>query len=383
MDYTAPASEAAAMKTLTGYPNNIAHEIVGKVTRKGCIFFKRRHSVLIVNNNMQSVKGYVALLTDRKVLPGKAATVSSVTDLSDLNEGDVILINPDGSIRVMYESDSLHHAVLVTEQCNQNCMMCPQPHVLREASKTALNLKLISLFDRKTGDIALTGGEPTLIGDDLFTLIKTIQRHVPMASVILLSNGVRFANFTYAQRLAAVRHPNLRIEVPLYADTDTEHNRIVGAATFYQTVQGLYNLARLHLSIGIRIVIHRQTYQRLPQVAEFIYRNFPFACHVMFMHLEPTGYAAQNIKKIWIDPYDCNFALQEAVLHLSRRNMNVSIYNAQLCVLPDVLRPFARQSISEWKNMYLPICETCKTRAACAGFFTSALRYHSVHVTPF
>jgi len=371
------------MKTFVGHPNNITREIVGKVTRKGRSLFKRRHAVLITDTGMRSTGGYVALLTAEKAMLGKVVAVSSLVGLSELNEGDVVLIKPNGSIRVLYESRASHHALLVTERCNQNCVMCPQPRVLQEDSKTSLNLRLISLFDRKADDIALTGGEPTLIGDDLFTLIRAVQRHVPMASVTLLTNGVRLADFDYARRLADVRHPNLRIEVPLYADTDTEHNRIVGAETFYQTVQGFYNLARCHLRVGVRIVIHRQTYQRLPQLAEFIYRNLPFVCHVMFMHLEPTGFAAQNIATLWVDPYDCNPALQEAVLHLSRRNMNVSIYNAQLCVLPDVLRPFARQSISEWKNMYLPVCDNCGCRDSCAGFFTSALHYHSAYLTPF
>lgn len=371
------------MKILFGHPNNVVHAIMGKVTWTGRNVFNRRTSVLIAAKGIRFTGGYAALLTDQENAPTKIATVSSISGLSELHEGDVVLISQDGSIHVLYDCCSSHHAILVTERCNQNCIMCPQPRVQQEKTKTDLNLKLISLFARKADDITLTGGEPTLIGDDLFTLLNAIRRRIPMASVNLLTNGVRLADFNYARQLAAVRHPNLRIEIPLYADTDSEHNRIVGAETFYQTLQGFYNLARLHLNVGVRIVIHRQTYNRLPQLAEFIYRNLPFACHVMFMHLEPTGSAAQNITKLWIDPYECNPALQEAVLQLFRRKVNVSIYNAPLCVLPEELRQFARQSISEWKNIFLPICTKCGRKSACAGFFASALHRHSAHLAPF
>lgn len=371
------------MKTLSGKPNNIAEEILGKVTRKGVPFFRKRNAIFIADGNTAPQKGYAAILTDREVPPAKGIAITSVNGLDELYEGDVVLLTCDGSIRVLYDSCSEHHAILVTERCNHNCIMCPQPRVLREEDKTDFHLKLISLWDRKPGNIGLTGGEPTLVGENLFTLIHAMKRRIPMASVSVLTNGVRFSDFGYAKRLAAIRHPDLRVEIPLYAATDTEHNGIVGAGTFYQTIQGLYNLARLHQRIGLRIVIHRQTNERLPQLAEFIYRNLPFVWHVMFMHLEPTGLAADNIQAVWIDPYDCNPALQEAVLYLSRRNMNVSIYNAQLCVLPDVLQPFARQSISEWKNIYLPICTQCTRKTNCAGFFASATDHHSSHIKPF
>ena len=58
--------------------------------------------------------------------------------------------------------------------------------------------------------------------------------------------------------------------------------------------------------------------------------------------------------------------------HLANRGMTVSIYNLPLCVLPRSLWPFARQSISEWKNRYPDECEPCVVKDHCAGFFASA-----------
>ena len=145
-------------------------------------------------------------------------------------------------------------------------------------------------------------------------------------------------------------------------------------------MQGLYNLALFHQRIGIRIVVHKQTYKRLPQFADYIYHNFPFVAQVAFMQMETTGLAKENIDQLWIDPYDYNTELREAVLLLADRGMKPYIYNAQLCVLPEDIRCYAQQSISDWKDIYIPECEGCVLRGQCAGFFESNREAHSSHI---
>jgi len=306
--------------------------------------------------------------------------VSEFPELAELNEGDVVFINTDGTITILYEIKSFHNAIMATERCNHRCIMCPQPPISQEKDKTNFNLKLLSLFDKNTRNIGITGGEPTLIGDNLFVLIEYIKKYLPKSSISLLSNGVKFSEKEYAKKLALIAHRDLQIDIPLFSDIDTEHNRIVGANTFYKTIEGLYNLALFRQKIGLRIVIHKHTYKRLPQLSEFIYHNLPFVYHVAFMQMETVGLAQENIEDLWIDPYDYNKELETAVLNLAMRNMRVSIYNSQLCVLPDSIKEYAKQSISDWKNIYLPECENCEMKKRCAGFFASAENKHSKHI---
>lgn len=87
--------------------------------------------------------------------------------------------------------------------------------------------------------------------------------------------------------------------------------------------------------------------------------------------METTGLAKENIDKLWIDPYDYNMELREAVLLLADRGIKPYIYNAQLCVLPDDIRCYAQQSISDWKDIYISECDGCMLRGQCAGFFES------------
>ena len=152
---------------------------------------------------------------------------------------------------------------------------------------------------------------------------------------------------------------------------------------FEETVIGLHNLGRYNVPVEIRVVIHKQTYCRLPRLADFICRNFPFAAHVALMGMEMFGLVHRNFDQLWIDPYDYQAELFEATEILFLSGLNVSIYNQQLCVLDKRLWPFARKSISDWKNIYLEECDRCSMREQCGGLFQSAAKKYSAYIKPF
>jgi hypothetical protein len=98
--------------------------------------------------------------------------------------------------------------------------------------------------------------------------------------------------------------------------------------------------------------------------------------------METTGNANDNLDDLWIDPYDYNEELKEAVFLLSDRKIPVYVFNAQLCVLPESVRPYAVNSISDWKDIFLPECDECKLRQQCGGLFASNQKHHSKHINP-
>ena len=294
------------MKQIIGTPINIEEEVLGRITLKKRNFFSRKDYILVSEDLPNTAFGYSAVITNSQLSGNGCACIVDKQELCEFNEGDVVLISKSGEIIFLYEIKSLHNAIFATERCNHRCIMCPQPPVDSETDKTSFNLKLISLMDKHTREVGITGGEPTLIGDDLFVLIRQIQKYQPKAAISLLTNGVKFADKAYTMRLAMCKHHDLQIDVPIFSDIADEHNRIVGAKTFYKTVQGLYNLALFNQRIGLRVVIHKQTYKRLPQLADYIYHNFPFVSQVAFMQMETTGNAYANLNELWIDPYDYN-----------------------------------------------------------------------------
>ncbi len=367
------------MKQIQGKSFNIEEDIVGRITF-GKNMFCRSNEIWVSKEASSPAFGYVATITAKETIKDNGKPYCVVGNIDDFCEGDVVVINRRGEIVFVYEVKSNHNAIMATERCNHRCIMCPQPPIQQEKDKTLFNLQLISLLGKNTQEIGITGGEPTMIGDNLFVLINHIKRVLPKTAISILSNGVKFADKEYAMKLAKCRHRDLQIDIPLFSDIAEEHNRIVGAKTFYKTVQGLYNLALFHQRIGIRIVIHKQTYKRLPQFADFIYHNFPFVAQIAFMQMETIGLAKDNFDELWIDPFDYNEQLREAVLLLADRGMKPYIYNSQMCVLPEDIRCYAQQSISDWKDIYLPECDGCVLKGKCAGFFESNRQNHSSHI---
>ena len=367
------------MKQIQCKSFSIEEDVAGRITFRKKIF-NRSKEIWVSKDASSPIFGYAATITTNENIVSNGKPYCVVNSIEGFNEGDAVVINKRGEIVFVYEIKSNHNAIMATERCNHRCIMCPQPPILQEKDKTPFNLKLISLFDKSTQEIGITGGEPTLIGDNLFVLINHIKKELPKTAISILSNGVKFADKEYAMKLAKCKHHDLQIDIPLFSDIAEEHNRIVGAKTFYKTVQGLYNLALFHQRIGLRIVIHKQTYRRLPQLADYIYHNFPFVAQVAFMQMETTGLAKENLDKLWIDPYDYNMELREAVLLLADRGIKPYIYNAQLCVLPDDIRYYAQQSISDWKDIYISECDGCMLRGQCAGFFESNRNIHSAHI---
>jgi His-Xaa-Ser system radical SAM maturase HxsC len=303
-------------------------------------------------------------------------------DLDYLSDGDVVRVGPDGRIRTIYRRAAHAVSLLVTERCNSFCIMCSQPP--RDVNDDYLiddYLEAIPLFDRSTREIGITGGEPTLLGERLFTLLRALKAYLPETAVHVLSNGRTSRDLHVAQGLAKIHHPDLMLGIPLYSDIPAIHDFVVQADGAYdETIRGILNLKRCGVRVEIRVVIHRHTFKRLPEIARFMVRNLQFVDHVALMGLELMGFARSNLDELWIDPVDYQRELGEATATLSRAGIRTSIYNHQLCLLEPTLRRFSVKSISDWKNEYMPECEGCQLMAQCAGFFSSAALKRSPHI---
>lgn len=303
-----------------------------------------------------------AIILDRIETPGAIAP------------GDVVrLIEGSPRVSVLYRRGSNSNTLFATERCNSFCVMCSQPP--RDVDDKWLvdeMIDTIPLIDRTEVQLGISGGEPTLLGDDLLVVLHQAQRHLPETGLHILSNGRRFSDRDFARCVCAVRHRNLTWGIPVYSDCPEIHDYIVQAeGAWDETLAGIYNLAKFNAIVEIRVVVQRANIERLGELAYFIFRNLTFAKHIAFMGLEPIGFARANYDRIWIDPVDCDDALKDAAFFLANRGMTVSLYNFPLCTLPVELWPIAQKSISDWKNTYLTECATCSVRDRCCGFFAS------------
>ena len=379
-----------------GRPLNLAVPVVARVTREPEADALKRENLALVTEDAPEkwgdTDGYRMIITTQALSAhstggngARLPMIRAAQQVSHLKSGDVVVAHPKtGYVRTLFRPDSRHNALLVTERCNSFCLMCSQPPVDRDDSGLVeINLKAIRLMEPVPSSLGITGGEPTLLGENLLRILAELKLRMPDADIHMLTNGRRFAQPEFTEAFIQSCHPRLMTCIPLYADSAPEHDYVVQSrGAFDQTIQGLYQLARFEQPVEIRIVLHKLTIPHLRDLAGFIYRNLPFAAHVALMGLEITGFTRPNLQKLWIDPYDYQEELQAAVEYLVTRGMHVSVYNHPLCLLPRGLWKFARKSISDWKNIFFDECESCAMREDCGGFFKSAVHKRSAHLLP-
>lgn len=360
---------------------------VGKSTDVPKVLRNRR---ALLRQSSEDGTGYKAILTKQSQhhdsdVGSDVFTISSAHDY--LDDGDIIRLDPaTGGFSCLFRKSSPNNTILLTEQCDHYCLMCSQPPkkvddswLLKEA------FDLISLIPTDTEHIGFSGGEPTLYGDKFIELLHHTRRSLPHTGIDILSNGRAFRDIEFAKKYASVNHPNMVVGIPIYSDDPVRHEYVVQSkGAFDETIKGIINLKEAKQKVEIRVVIHKQTIERLVKTCEFIARNLLFVDHVALMGLEITGFTRPNLDILWIDPYEYKDTLSEAVALLNSYGMAVSVYNHQFCTVnSDVLRNY-RKSISDWKTEYLDECLRCMKRGDCGGLFSSSKQYqHSKFIKAF
>jgi len=351
----------------------------------------REKRAFVVRPQKSIPEGYGAylLLAEHKHLvgglPHDAAVVIIENDFSYLCAGDVIRLSSDDMrVRTLYRKASSQNHFLVTERCDNYCLMCSQPPK-RQNDDWVIEeiLEVLPLIEKNTRELGFTGGEPTLLGERFIEVLRQCKSILPETGIHVLSNGRSFSKYKFAKAWADVEHHDLMVGIPVYADVSTVHDYVVQAdGAFDETIRGILNLKRLGQRVEVRVVLHQQTIPHLARLAEFIARNLLFVDHVALMGLEIMGFTRANLQSLWIEPADYQSELCRAIEVLDACGIRVSVYNLPLCLLDKSIWPFAVQSISDWKNEFLPECDACDVREKCAGFFWSAKFKQSNRIRP-
>lgn len=327
------------------------------------------------------------LVFDGHPIPANGAAFTRLDEkFAYLSDDDIVHVAPHGHVRTLFRSASNHNSILLTEQCNNYCLMCSQPPKRKDDRWIVDEVRqLVPMMPRTTKSLGITGGEPTLFGDDFLDIIRLCKNWLPATALHVLSNGRSFADAGFARNYAAVDHPALTVGIPVYSDDPSRHDYVVQEkGAFDETIRGILNLKRFGQRVEIRVVVHKQTFERLPELAEFIARNLVFVDHVALMGLEMMGFTRANLDALWIDPIEYRDELSAAVAILRAYRIPVSVYNHQLCLInPDVGIAYVK-SISDWKNEYAPECDGCARGDECGGFFSSGVKHgYSPSIKPF
>lgn len=283
--------------------------------------------------------------------------------------GDVLLVDPARSVaHRLIRAGSSHNTFLVTERCDQLCVMCSQPPKKHHTDLFAFFTQA-ALLAPPGITIGISGGEPTLYKEQLFAFLHRALTARPDLRFHVLTNGQHFEEAD-ATHLAAFPVGRVLWGIPLYAATPALHDEIVGKqGAFARLADSLALLARCGAAIELRTVLMTVNAPALEILAAFIAAQLPFIAVWAIMQLENIGYGRRNWNRLFFDS-GASFTQVAAALDAARgRGIPVALYNFPLCTVPAPYRPFAHASISDWKRRYLGPCDACQLRAGCGGFF--------------
>lgn len=361
-----------------GIPQKINTAKVFMAKKKNISSFKA-NSILISREAPSRLNDlFTTTLTASSASKGKGIKNVDPLFFDTVQEDDIILITPEGQIQILFQAQSDDNGIFFTGHCNSLCVTCPQPFSENPPEHFQILFKMSELIHASyTGQIGITGGEPTLHFKELCDFMKIVLKRLPKASFSILTNGRLLKNKEW-NSLLEITKKRVLFCIPLFSDLPKMHDYLVGVeGAFEETICAIQNLALYREPIEMRFVINKQNFHRLNGFSEFIFSNLPFVNHIAFMGMEYIGNAAKNLESLFIDPLDYASELSSAVKFLHRRRVNVSIFNVPLCLLDSSIRAFSRVSISSWKRGYLDQCEKCSLRESCGGIFTTSKKSYS------
>lgn len=371
--------------------------ILGRVIKDDTTDNKQKYvQVISYNNSKFFDKGYKAYIFEDSIINNdiksyldnnKITYLLKTNYVNTLCNNDVVGINGEsGIINIYYRDNSYDNAIALTNQCNSNCIFCPESISFRKKHNTLTIERIRELIDYIPSDtkyLCITGGEPTLLKDELFDVLKMCKNKFENTKFIMLSNGRMFYYKDYAIKYVKSRPLGTIIAIAIHGDNEYLHDYCTRSkGSFKQSYTGIENLYNLGENIEIRIVVNKLNYQVLPNIAKLIIDNFPKILRVNFMGLEMLGNAAINKDKVWIDFNKVENYINTAVLMLIKNGITTNLYNFPLCHLNPNLWQIAIRSISDYKVRYPKECLNCNVKNLCGGFFESTYKLGKICVKP-
>jgi His-Xaa-Ser system radical SAM maturase HxsC len=320
-----------------------------------------------IKNNVDSCTAYIEG-TNLKDIRNGEILAKLENKISDMDEYEIWIVYPDAhKISRFFRPSSNSNTILLTERCDQRCIMCSQPPRNLDYAHFELYKEAIRQIDHKC-IIGISGGEPTLFKKELIRFIDECSIANDNVTFHVLTNAQHFET-SDIQSITSLRN-NIIWAVPIYSNEVDCHDRIVGKqGAFRQLMRGLAILARASANVEIRTVILRENVYHITRLANFIGKNLPWINTWSLMQLEKKGFAVIDWDNKFFDTSE-DFHMVEKSIEISCiRKFNLELFNFPRCTVPPQFRKYTRKSISDWKRKYLTACNVCSEKELCGGVF--------------
>ena len=306
--------------------------------------------------------------------------------IAELHDFDIVEISDSGILYRAFANNEGDTTVFLGAKCNSNCIMCPASDRERKKGFSYSRESLMKYLHYLPADleyIVMTGGEPTMQTELFLEALDKVAEKFPYTQVLLLTNGRSLSDKWLYEQVVA-RHPaNFRIAIPIHGANAELHDYITQAeGSFSQTILGLQRLMDSNIKTEIRVVVTKTNCDDLVNIAKLIADKFHRVYCINFIGLEPRGNCARNFKDVYINHRDSFLKSKPAIEFLISKGYDVGLYNYPLCAVDRDFWPLAAKSISGYKNVYHPDCQTCAVKQICGGFFTGTMSIAKPEVIP-
>lgn len=256
--------------------------------------------------------------------------------------------------------------------CNCNCIMCPNSPGYRKQKDMTLQDVLNDLkgkITKNTGNLTITGGEPTL-REDLFEILTSINQEWPDLQIRLLTNGRLFYYKSYLNSFLNQNFKNLEFGIPLCGPNSKIHDNITRVeGSFTQTIGGIKNLLKSNQLIELRIVIHKQNLNELINMAELIKTELSSILRVTFYYMQITGNALINKKDLYVSYDEIKEKISPALESL--KNFRKGLCHFPLCTIEPNWWPIVWRTVMKYKLFFPEKCDECLYKKYCLGVHKS------------
>lgn len=279
-------------------------------------------------------------------------------------------------------------------ECNNNCLFCVVDS--SERKKVSMSTEEVIGFLKgleETGEInqikfiELSGGEPT-IRNDLFYIMDYIRYNHPHIRFGLLSNGRRFSNEYFTEKLSEY---NIDwIFVPIHGHTAKLHDmQTQSPGSFNETLLGVHNLFQYGIRTSLKTVVTAFNYKHIPDIVEFVATTYPDCKIFTVSGIDIYGAAVRNKDAVRVRFSDAVQYIQKGIDVANKYGLIIDSFNIPPCIFEKKYRasvcmqykdlrilktPDLELRNIEYQYGTLDNCHGCLREKNCSGGWFSYLK---------